>query len=193
MIKAVIFDCFGVLVSGTLEQFIESHFSGDEYSEKLIHEINDEASLGLISYEEQIRRFSELAGISTDQAHEEMDNNTKNQKLLAFITNELKNNYKIGFLSNASDNWLNELFDKDDLDLFNDFVLSYEVKMAKPDPRIYELSASRLGVETDNCIFVDDIERYCLGAQEVGMKTVHYKSFIQFEQEVKKLLADSDK
>jgi len=188
MIKAIIFDCFGVLVQGSLEQFIDTYLAGDEELEKRAHELNDQCSLGLISYEEQIAEFSKMSGLSTAQVHEQMDVNPRNKQLLDYISSELKPKYKIGFLSNAGEDWLDELFIKEDLSLFDDTVLSYAVGLAKPDFRIYKLSAERLNVKPDECVFIDDIERYCTSAQDLGMKAVVYRTFSQMRQELEGIL-----
>lgn len=188
MIKAIIFDCFGVLVQGSLEQFIDSNFAEDEKLVKRAHELNDQCSLGLISYEEQIAEFSEMSGLSKALVHEQMDVNPRNKQLLDYISTELKPKYMIGFLSNAGEDWLDELFTKEDLSLFDDTVLSFAVGLAKPDFRIYELSAERLNVTPDECVFIDDIERYCTSAQELGMKAIVYRTFSQMHEELEKIL-----
>ena len=195
MIKAIIFDCFGVLVQGSLEQFIDSHFAYDSKKIEQAHNLNDQCSLGLISYEDQIIGFAEMAGLSVDATHQEMDNNPRNEQLLKFIRTQLKPKYKIGFLSNAGADWTSELFDENDLSLFDDFVLSYNVKLAKPDVRIYKLSANKLNVDPRNCVFIDDIERYCIGARDAGMQTVKYKNFYQMKKDLESILemGDSDK
>lgn len=185
---------FGVVVGGSLEQFIDKHLSHDQSLVSKAHRLNDRASLGVITYEEQLNSFAEMAGISLEQVHEEMDNNPRNSKLLEYIKNNLHNKYKIGFLSNASDNWLDELFEKDDIRLFDDIVLSYEVKKAKPDIEIYDLAADRLNVLTKECVFIDDIERYCAGAGLAGMKSVCYRNFGQMKEELEHILSgDLDK
>ena len=80
------------------------------------------------------------------------------------------------------------MFTQEDLELFDDFVLSYEVKMTKPDPGIFELAASRLEVEPTECLFIDDIERYCIGAKDVGMHAINYKNFGQMCSEMEQIL-----
>lgn len=190
MIKAIIFDCFGVLVQGSLEQFIDSHLAEKNMElVKRAHELNDQCSLGLISYEEQIAGFSEMSGLSIAQVHELMDVNPRNKQLLDYISSELKPKYKIGFLSNAGEDWLDELFLKEDLSLFDDTVLSYAVGLAKPDFRIFELSAKRLNVKPEECVFVDDIERYCISAQDLGMKAIVYRTFSQMRHELEEILS----
>ena len=51
-------------------------------------------------------------------------------------------------------------------------VFSCSVGVAKPDPRIYAIAAARLGVETGDCLFVDDQPAFAAGATEAGMDAV---------------------
>jgi putative hydrolase of the HAD superfamily len=57
-------------------------------------------------------------------------------------------------------------------DLFDDVIDSWEVGMRKPEARIYELAAQRLGVTPGECLFLDDMPENLVGAQAVGMQTV---------------------
>lgn len=57
-------------------------------------------------------------------------------------------------------------------ELFDDVVDSSAVGLRKPDPRIYELSLERLGVDAPAAVFVDDAPGNVLGAQAVGMRGV---------------------
>jgi putative hydrolase of the HAD superfamily len=52
-------------------------------------------------------------------------------------------------------------------------VFSCSVGVAKPDPQIYRIAADRLGVETRECLFVDDQPDFVAGAREAGMDAVH--------------------
>jgi putative hydrolase of the HAD superfamily len=51
-------------------------------------------------------------------------------------------------------------------------VFSCSVGVAKPDPRIYRIAAERLGVETGDCLFVDDQPNFVEGALAAGMDAV---------------------
>lgn len=98
-----------------------------------------------------------------------------NKDLFVFMRDILKPKYKLGMLSNAGSDMLNELFEPWQASLFDDVILSYQTGMVKPDPGIYELAANRLGVLAEECIFVDDIESFCDMANTVGMKAVFHK------------------
>lgn len=189
MIKAVIFDCFGVLVRSSLEPFFAEYFSDDAEKMAAAHEVDRAASSGEINYVTFAQRLADLAGIPVDQAHAKLHQTPPNEPLLAYIRDELKPQYKIGFLSNASDNWLGSLFTSDQQALFDDAVLSYQHHLAKPDARIYQLAAERLGVTPADCVFVDDLEPYCEGARAVGMQAVQYKTYDQTVTDLRALLA----
>jgi putative hydrolase of the HAD superfamily len=62
-----------------------------------------------------------------------------------------------------------------DLDaLFDTVVDSCEVRVRKPDPRIYHLALERLGgVAPEEAVLLDDIEVNLAGARAIGMRTVH--------------------
>jgi epoxide hydrolase-like predicted phosphatase len=60
--------------------------------------------------------------------------------------------------------------------LFDAIVISGEVGVRKPDPEIYLLAASQVGVPADACVFVDDLATNVRGAAAVGMIGVHHTS-----------------
>ncbi|MFC1957603.1 HAD family hydrolase [Chloroflexota bacterium] len=73
--------------------------------------------------------------------------------------------------------------------LFDINVFSYSVRMKKPDPRIYMLTAERLGTECPECLYVGNGGSNELsGAYEVGM----YPILILPEQNSESYLVPSD-
>jgi putative hydrolase of the HAD superfamily len=54
---------------------------------------------------------------------------------------------------------------------FDEVVLSYEVRLRKPDPAIYRLALDRLGADAGAAVFVDDQPAYCDGAAALGITT----------------------
>ena len=87
------------------------------------------------------------------------------------LVNDLREaGFRLGVLTNnireLRDSW-RSLMDFDSI--FHDVVDSSEVGLRKPDPRIYELAASRLGVEPRRTAFLDDLQHNIDGAAAVGM------------------------
>jgi epoxide hydrolase-like predicted phosphatase len=70
-------------------------------------------------------------------------------------------------------------------DAFDDMVISSEVGLVKPDPRIYQLALARLGVSAEQAFFVDDNRYNLSGARFIGMNTVHFQN----AQQVKSIFA----
>ena len=55
---------------------------------------------------------------------------------------------------------------------FDVVVVSYEVGLAKPDPRIFELCLSRLGAQAGETLFVDDRAENVAAAEQLGLRTL---------------------
>lgn len=81
---------------------------------------------------------------------------------------------KTALLSNS---WSLNHYPRDLLDpLFDVVVISGEVGMRKPQPEIYTLTTSKLGVAPERCVFVDDHPGHLEAAVEVGMTTVLHRT-----------------
>lgn len=117
-----------------------------------------------------------------------IDGNTPDDKLFAFIRDELKVHYKIGMLSNANANWLDELFEPWQVKLFDEVALSYQVGAVKPEAAIYQLITGRLGALPEECLFVDDVEGYCEAAARLGMRTIWHRKTEDTIASIKELL-----
>jgi epoxide hydrolase-like predicted phosphatase len=73
--------------------------------------------------------------------------------------------------------------------LFDAVVISGEVGMRKPEPRIFLHSAELLGISPGECVFVDDLEANVKAAIGCGMTGVHHTGPAQTEQCLTKLFA----
>lgn len=78
--------------------------------------------------------------------------------------------YQVGLVSNCGDE-VSHLWDSTPLaQLFDAVVLSFEVRLTKPNIRIYETAAKRLGVSAGQCLYVGDgSDGELSGASEAGM------------------------
>ena len=70
-------------------------------------------------------------------------------------------------------------------EIFELVVDSAFVGCRKPEPRIYEILLERLGVESQGCLFVDDVDVNCDAARELGMTAVHFRENEQAIAEVR--------
>ncbi|MDO8591872.1 MAG: HAD family phosphatase [bacterium] len=189
MIKAIIFDCFGVLTQDGWKAFLASlpPGAGVETAKKLNHQYD----AGLISLEKFLEGVQAATGHDFDViTSARSSEDAKNAQLVEYIRG-LKKNYKIGMISNVATNWVRDyLLTTEEQKLFDVMVFSFEVGTTKPDPRIYEEALSKLGVVAQDCVFVDDVERYCEAARVMGMKAVLYQDFEQMKTDMEKVISN---
>jgi epoxide hydrolase-like predicted phosphatase len=74
--------------------------------------------------------------------------------------------------------------------LFDAVVISAEVGMRKPEPRIFYHAAELLDTSPDECVFVDDLETNVKAAAGLGMTGVLHKDPASTAQRLTELFAD---
>ena len=189
MVKAIIFDCFGVLTTDHWKEFVAT-LSPDqtEQARALMYE-HDAGRISLSKVLDEVKKLTQRvpAGVEQLVADEEI----KNIDLLTYI-GELRHKYKIGLLSNIGSDWIrSEFLSRHEQALFDEMVFSFEVHMAKPDPEIFVLMAKRLGTPLSDCVLVDDSEGHCAAAARLGAKTIVYNDFQQMKRQLEPLLQPS--
>ena len=81
----------------------------------------------------------------------------------------------VGLLSNSWGHGEYDPYDGYDLDaIFDAVVISGDAELRKPDPAIYLLAASELGIPPQECVFADDTAANLPSAETLGMATVHF-------------------
>jgi epoxide hydrolase-like predicted phosphatase len=89
-----------------------------------------------------------------------------------------------------SNSWGSDWYPRDDFpDLFDAVVISGEVGMRKPEPRIFRHAAELLDLEPGRCVFVDDVEANVRAAIGCGMTGVHHTDPALTEQRLTELFA----
>ncbi|MDB5167476.1 MAG: HAD-superfamily hydrolase, subfamily variant 3 [Candidatus Saccharibacteria bacterium] len=182
-VSAIIFDCFGVLVSEGWLPFKHKYFDNDPDKFEEATNMQKRADAGLTDHAGFVKNVADLAGVSPEQAHQEIDNTVTDESLLNYIAT-LKTDYKIGFISNASQSWMKEFFTPGQIALFDAIDISSETGLLKPDARAFEHIAEGLGASVDECILIDDQEGYCEGARAIGMKAITYQNLKSMQQQL---------
>lgn len=93
---------------------------------------------------------------------------------MAALLPRIRGRVRLGLLTNGSKAARAILEERDVPRWFDDVVCSGEVGLAKPDPAVFLLAASRLGFPPTECAFVDDMERHVASARSVGMVAHHH-------------------
>lgn len=73
------------------------------------------------------------------------------------------------------------------LDWFEDIVVSGEVGLAKPDPRIFALAIRRCGLDPARTVFIDDSLRNVEAGAAAGLHAVHFLDPDQLRDELARL------
>lgn len=190
MIKAIIFDCFGVVMADSLQvltdELADTNAKAAKQARNLIRMVNK----GLLQPEDTRPKIAELLGLSVDEYFAKLRaGEVKDQRLMVYIS-KLKASYRLGMLSNIGSDSLKRRFTQKELnEHFDVVVASGDIGFAKPEPEAYEITAERLGVRMDECVFTDDREAFCEGATSVGMHAILYTDFVQFKQKLELVLA----
>ncbi|MEK7621358.1 MAG: HAD family phosphatase [Patescibacteria group bacterium] len=181
-IKAIIFDCFGVLYMGA-HRALEERWP--EHAVELDN-LTRQLDYGYMDKNEYCQQAGKIAGVETEKIEDILKSeHTMNTPLVAYIEKELKPKYKIGMLSNIGRGWIQNMFDEHLLhDVFDVVVQSGDEGVTKPHPQIFELAAERLGLEPEQCLFVDDLPENVAGADAAGMPGIVYGNLRDLKKEI---------
>lgn len=188
MIKTVILDCFGVVVTDTLVAAYRSLGGDFEKDQDFIRSVIDAANKGLIP--NSSGPISERLGVSEDTWKTAVSSGRNVDLELLDFVKKLQPEYKTAMLSNISKGGLDRLFEDGFLDEYFDLVVaSAEIGYAKPEAGAYEYVADKLGVRLDECVFTDDRQEYIDGALKVGMQAFLYTGFNSFKSKLNEMLS----
>lgn len=197
-LKNVVFDLGAVLVDWNPED-IATRFAQDERQKQQLletifyHQDWKRLDLGEISLTEATANFAENSGLDIATI----------EKLMRFIKNYLKAKpdsvtlleemhqkaYRVFCLSNIC----RELFDhiagqNSFFALFEDAIVSAEVKLAKPDPEIFRYMLNRFGISAEETLFIDDMPDNVASAGQSGIHTIQFTEIDDCRRAISQLI-----
>ena len=96
-----------------------------------------------------------------------------------------KKGYKVYILSNFSEFGFNRVKDTFDFLPYADGALiSYEVKLVKPDKKIYETLCKRFDITPENAVFLDDNAKNTEAAREFGLHAITVENKEQTDRDL---------
>ena len=182
MIKTLIFDFGDVFINldkaGAMKNVL-ALFNMETLSEELIA-INTLYEQGLLSTGE----FIEFYQVNFSNLTEKEIIDAWNYILKDFPKNRLEflqqlaqeNKYKLILLSNTNElhiNWIKENISFYDTfkNCFDEFYLSHEIQLRKPNPNIYEFVLQENNLKPQESLFIDDTQENTDTAQKLGIHT----------------------
>lgn len=192
MIKAVIFDCFGVLAGLGYKQIYHQSGGNLDKDGEFIDDLLTAANRGMLDTQELHQQVANRLGVSYEEWYDTLEKGEQpNEALFEYLDDLKKRGLKLAILSNAGSGTMERKFSPQQLQLFDTIVVSADVGALKPDRAIYELTAQRLAVQPAECLFVDDHQHYCEAAQATGMQAIFFQNTTQFKKDLEARLAQN--
>ncbi|MFX1305508.1 MAG: HAD-IA family hydrolase, partial [Promethearchaeota archaeon] len=99
------------------------------------------------------------------------------------------NRYKLLALSNVNaSHWDYILKEKwDFIKYFDELILSHEIHLIKPDPKIFKYAIHKAGCKPKQIIYIDDGLNNVRSANDLGIIGIKYTNIVELTEELKKL------
>ena len=188
MVRAVIFDIYGVLVQNGWQDFKQRHFADRPGDWEKLRALGKRVDSGDASYQEMVIAIAAATDVTETEVKKQLEVNEINRELLGYIRSNLARKYKLGILSNASRDIVTELFSPEERKMFSAVVLSVNESVTKPNQASFLLAAERLGVRPEECLMVDDQAGHLAAAAGIGMEVIRFTTV----KALKKSIADKE-
>ena len=170
--KAIILDMYGVIVKQTgddLVPYVQQTFPNlkpeEIYAPWYKAAIGEGSSLEIwaeIGFQGDLEKIEK----------EYLDTIELGDGFLAFMK-AVRGKYKLAVISNDCSRWSRYLREKFDLNQYFDVVsISGDLKIKKPDERIFQLTIEKLAVKPEDCFYIDDRRKNLEAAKKLGMHTI---------------------
>lgn len=197
MITTIIFDIGNVLVDFNWKEYIASFGFSKEVQEKLAKATMlsrewDEFDRGVLEIEDIIQKFvkndstvEKEIRVICENVHDMLG---RKDYAIPWIQDLKKKGYGVYYLSNFSRKAEVECAHTlDFLPFMDGGILSYQEKVIKPEPEIYQILIDRYHLIPAQCVFMDDKPENCQGAKKAGMHAIVFTTKEEAEKELFKL------
>ncbi len=196
--KGLIVDYGGVLTTDVFQAFrefgenegidpgtVKRLFKEDEEARTLLRELER----GEVEEAEFERRFAPLLGVAESEGliKRLFAGVRPDERMQTAVETARGSGVRTGLISNS---WgTGVTYERDRFDrLFDAVVISGDVGLNKPAPEIFRLGAERVGLDPEDCVFVDDLRENCEGAEAVGMTAILHRGAEGTLPELERLL-----
>lgn len=184
MIKNIVFDIGNVCVDFCYKEFFESFGFAEEITKRIClataeNEVWNLGDMGEHTEEELLEIFiaqdPEIEG-QLRKVYESFAGIIKERpETIPWIENLRKKGYKVYYLSNYPSKIARECADDMKfLEHMDGGILSYKIKMVKPNSDIYQKLLSMYGLKAAECLFIDDRADNCVAAVREGYHAIQY-------------------
>ncbi len=182
MLKNLVFDFGNVLVVFKPEEHLRQYVQSDEEAMELRNLIWEskpwkDADIGLCGRQETFERLCEMYPEKTDLLEKILfecsEWLTIPQQVKDTIRKLQAAGYNLYYISNTNPmDYETMMKNHAILHELKGGLASYQEKMLKPDPAIYQLLLDRYQLKAEECLFVDDMAVNTASAEKVGYRTL---------------------
>jgi len=197
-VRAIIFDFGNVLLEWNPRYVYQRYFPDDpDGMESFLREVNfmewnlqqDKGrpfAEGVATLSEKFPHYAQLIQAYHDNWTDSIG--TPYEGTIAIMRQLKRAGYPLYGLSN----WSAETFPRarekyDFFDLLDDFVISGDVGLVKPDPEIFQILLKKIGKPAQDCLFIDDAQANIDQAQKMRFVTILFQSPEQLETSLREL------
>lgn len=182
MIKAVIFDFFGVICSDSYWQFVKSDVDQNSSFKDLAEDVNT----GEIDWREFVAQVASATGKPVDEVKQMYKMERVDPRMVALV-DRLHKKYKTALLTNAHHDFIDGFLSKNHLEsLFDEVIVSSRLGVTKPNPTIFDYALEKIGVKAEEAVYIDDLEVHASSAKSVGMNSIVFEGYTELITELKK-------
>ena len=194
-LKAVVFDCGGVVVQANQEQMTA-------FVSETLHLDSEEAKTALELGHEDYRKGGdpELYWVNYAAKRSIILPSNFYQKLLKAwvgsfefipriieIVNDLKTNgFQIAMLSNIEQDNVFLVGKKEVYNYFDPVILSCDINVKKPEIKAYQILLTKLDLQPEACLFIDNAIQNVIAARSIGIDSIHFLDVDQLKAELAK-------
>ncbi|MBS3061844.1 MAG: HAD family phosphatase [Candidatus Diapherotrites archaeon] len=192
MIKVILFDFGGVYLKGSAANFVKRSCKalGIHTPKELPVDyvtFHSGLNLGEMTTEAFVQHYFNRP-MTPNQTKKIVDiwaSTWKANPHMQKLAHQLKKQYRLGVLSNSDLLNTQNYHKAGAYDPFEQLILSHELGILKPDPKIYRIAIRKFNVKPSEILFIDDQERCLVTARKLGMKTLRFTSFSGFKKDLR--------
>jgi len=195
-VKAVIFDVGGVLLMNRIEEILQKVAESLGIDAAGFREFqlgyHSRMQKGSMSVAEFAKIIGDKYGLG--MAAEEivkvwkrsyLDVMDVNEGAMGIVKKLKQSGYKTGLVSNVPDLHAQINRERDLFKPFDACILSCEVGLVKPEKKIFEMAADKLGLGPKECVYIDDRGKYLGVPRGMGFVVFQFRGSEQLAAELK--------
>lgn len=196
-IRVVLLDWGGVISpGGTPDELVTRMAQNlDKHPDKIrdtLREQTEPLKRGLVSVEQfwstMERELGHEIPLLARDVWTAVDDLAPSEKMTAFVEKLKAQGYIVAILSNTFPNTAEDIRSQGWYGQYDPVILSSDIRMAKPDPEIYDYVLSIVGCALEEIVFVDDQQKCLTPAAAAGMKTILARDTDQVIRDISEIL-----